>query len=38
MSLNVKRGDEIITVSNTAVPTVSAIVSCGAKPVFALYP
>ena len=34
MSLNVKRGDEIITVSNTAVPTVSAIVSCGAKPVF----
>jgi len=34
MSLDIKRGDEIITVSNTAVPTVSAIVSCGAKPVF----
>lgn len=27
-------GDEVITVPNTAVPTVSAIVSSGAKPVF----
>jgi aminotransferase EvaB len=34
MSLNIKNGDEVITVSNTAVPTVSAIVSSGAKPVF----
>ncbi len=34
MSIGTKIGDEIITVSNTAVPTVSAIVSCGAKPVF----
>ena len=34
MALGVKNGDEVITVSNTAVPTVSAIVSCGAKPVF----
>ena len=34
MSLNIKNGDEIITVSNTAVPTVSAIISSGAKPVF----
>jgi len=34
MSAKVGKGDEVITVSNTAVPTVSAIVSCGAKPVF----
>ena len=34
MSLGVKNGDEVITVSNTAVPTVSAIVDIGAKPVF----
>ena len=34
MALGVKRGDEVITTSNTAVPTVSAIVSCNAKPVF----
>ena len=34
MSLGVKRDDEVITVSNTAVPTVSAIVELGAKPVF----
>ena len=26
--------DEVITVSNTAVPTVSAIISSGAKPIF----
>ena len=34
MSLNIKNGDEVITVSNTAVPTVSAIISSDAKPVF----
>ncbi len=34
MSIGIKKNDEIITVSNTAVPTVSAIVSCNAKPVF----
>ena len=34
MSINIKSGDEVITVSNTAVPTVSAITSCNATPVF----
>tara|TARA_Y100000389_G_scaffold203862_1_gene253806 strand:- start:3397 stop:4506 length:1110 start_codon:yes stop_codon:yes gene_type:complete len=34
LALGVKRGDEVITVSNTAVPTVSAIIEIGAKPVF----
>ena len=34
MSLGIGKGDEILTVSNTAVPTVSAIVSAGSKPVF----
>ena len=34
MSIDVKKDDEIITVSNTAVPTASAIVSCGAIPIF----
>lgn len=34
MSIGIKKNDEIITVSNTAVPTVSAIVSCNAKPIF----
>ena len=34
MSAKIGSGDEVITVPNTAVPTVSAIVSCGAKPVF----
>ena len=34
MAANIKKDDEIITTSNTAVPTVSAIVSSGAKPVF----
>ncbi len=34
MAIDIKENDEIITVSNTAVPTVSAIVSCNAKPVF----
>ena len=34
LSGKIGKGDEVITVSNTAVPTVSAIVSTGAKPVF----
>ena len=34
MSAKIGRGAEVITTPNTAVPTVSAIVSCGAKPVF----
>ncbi len=34
MSLGIRKKDEVITVSNTAVPTVSAIVSCGAVPVY----
>ena len=33
MSINIKRGDEVITASNTAIPTISAIVNSGAKPV-----
>ncbi len=33
-ALNITKGDEVITVSNTAVPTVSAITATGAKPVF----
>lgn len=33
-ALGIKEGDEVITVSNTAIPTVSAIVSTGATPVF----
>lgn len=31
-ALEIKEGDEVITVANTAVPTVSAIVSAGATP------
>lgn len=34
MAIGIKKDDEVITVSNTAVPTVSAIVACNAKPVF----
>ena len=34
MSAKIGKGDEVITVSNTAVPTTSAIISCGATPVF----
>ena len=34
LALNIKKGDEIITVSNTAVPTISAIIDAGAVPVF----
>jgi len=33
-ALGVGNGDEVITVSNTAIPTVSAIVTAGATPVF----
>lgn len=33
-ALGIGNGDEVITVSNTAIPTVSAIVSAGATPVF----
>src|ERR1700760_4682886 len=33
-ALGVKAGDEVITVPNTAVPTVSAIRTLGATPVF----
>ena len=33
MSINIKDGDEVITASNTAIPTISAIVNSGAKPV-----
>ena len=34
LALGVKKGDEVITVSNTAIATVSAIVSAGATPRF----
>ena len=34
MAVGIEKNDEVITVSNTAVPTVSAIVSCSARPVF----
>ena len=34
LGLGIKQGDEIITVSNTAIPTVSAIRNCGAKAIF----
>ncbi|MBI5101358.1 MAG: DegT/DnrJ/EryC1/StrS family aminotransferase [Nitrospirae bacterium] len=33
-ALGIKQGDEVITVSNTAVPTVAAIRATGATPVF----
>ena len=34
MALGIGQGDEVITVSNTCVPTISAIEMTGAKPVF----
>jgi len=34
MAIDVKSGDEVITVSHTAVPTISAISMIGARPVF----
>ena len=33
-ALEIGKGDEVITVSNTAIPTVSAVVTAGAMPVF----
>ena len=33
MSINIKTGDEVITASNTAIPTISAIVNSGARPI-----
>jgi len=33
MALDLKKGDEVITASNTAIPTISAIINSGAKPV-----
>ena len=33
-TLDIGKGDEVITVPNTAIPTVSAICATGAKPVF----
>ncbi|GHT56171.1 glutamine--scyllo-inositol aminotransferase [Spirochaetia bacterium] len=33
-SLGIKQGDEVVTVPNTAIPTVSAIVTVGAAPIF----
>jgi dTDP-4-amino-4,6-dideoxygalactose transaminase len=33
-AIGIKNGDEVITVANTAVPTVSAVDFAGAKPVF----
>ena len=33
-SLGIEHGDEVVTVSNTAVPTVAAIRAAGARPVF----
>jgi len=33
MALGIKKGDEIITAANTAIPTISAIINSGAKPV-----
>ena len=33
-SFDIGNGDEVITVANTAIPTIAAIVNVGAKPVF----
>lgn len=34
LALGIGQGDEVLTVANTAIPTVSAIIASGAKPVF----
>ena len=31
-SINIEKNDEVITVANTAIPTISAIINVGAKP------
>ena len=31
-SINIKKGDEVITAANTAIPTISAIINSGAIP------
>ncbi len=33
-ALNIKKGDEVITVANTAIPTITAIINSGAHPKF----
>ena len=33
MAIGIKKGDEVITAANTAIPTISAIINSGAKPV-----
>ena len=33
MAINIKNRDEVITASNTAIPTISAIVNSGARPI-----
>lgn len=33
ISIGIKNGDEVITAANTAIPTISAIIASGAKPV-----
>lgn len=33
-ALNIKKGDEVITVANTAIPTITAIINAGATPKF----
>ena len=32
LALGIKKGDEVITVANTAIPTISAIINSGAVP------
>ena len=35
MAIGVKKGDEVITAANTAIPTIAAIINSGATPVLA---
>ena len=35
MAIGVKKGDEVITAANTAIPTITAIINSGATPVLA---